>query len=146
MLSTPPLRQHAACAQAPGRYLFVMTLHVLYNGACSLCAPEIEIYRRAAERAGADIAFHDLNTAALTDWGLDADTARQRLHAREGARLLAGVPAFVALWSRLPRWRWLARLVSLPGVRQAAALVYDHLAAPWLYRRSLRQTCALPRA
>lgn len=123
-----------------------MTLHILYNGACSLCAPEIEIYRRAAQRAGADIVFHDLHLSDLTTWGVDADTAQQRFHARDGDTPLSGVDAFVALWSRLPRWRWLARAVAAPGIHALATVTYDRGVAPWLYRRAQRRSCALPNA
>ena len=73
-----------------------MTLHVLYNGAGPICAPEIEHYRRLATRSGADIRFEDLNTTDLGAWGIDADTARRRLHARLDTRQLAGVEAFSA--------------------------------------------------
>ena len=121
-----------------------MTLHVLYNGACSICAPEIDLYRRAAKASGADIVFEDLNTTDLGAWGVTPDTAMRRLHTREGGRMVAGIEAFVALWSRLPRWRWLARIVALPGIRPLATLVYDRVLAPWLYARAQRRTCALP--
>jgi predicted DCC family thiol-disulfide oxidoreductase YuxK len=50
-----------------------------------------------------------------------------------------GVDAFAALWSVLPGWRWLARLVRLPGIGWVAALAYDRIAAPLLYRAHLRR-------
>ena len=113
-----------------------MTLHILYNGACPICSREIALYRRQAERAGADLAFDDLNTADLAVWGVTADQARRRLHAMQDGRRLDGVAAFRALWARLPGWRWLARAIGLPGIRGLAAICYDRIAAPWLYRRS----------
>lgn len=115
-----------------------MTLRVLYNGACPICAREIALYRRLADRHGADIAFDDLNAVDLTRWGLTADQARRRLHARDGAFRLEGLAAFRALWARLPGWRWLARFTGLPGVRGLAHWGYERIAAPWLYRRSCR--------
>ncbi len=119
-----------------------MTLRILYNGACPICAREIAHYRRLAERSGADLCFDDLNAADLAAWGLTADTARRRLHARDGAFRLAGMPAFRALWARLPGWRWLARATALPGLRQATDWGYERIAAPWLYRRPCRaQAC-----
>lgn len=121
-----------------------MTLRILYNGACPICAREIGHYRALTARHGADIAFEDLNTADLAAWGLTADQARRRLHARAGDAPLAGLAAFRALWVRLPGWRWLAHLTGLPGFRQVADWGYERLAAPWLYRRSCRaQGCGL---
>lgn len=119
-----------------------MTLRILYNGACPICSREIAHYRRLSERIGAGIAFDDLNAVDLARWGLTADQARRRLHARDGAFRISGLAAFRALWARLPGWRWLARLTGLPGVRHLADWGYERIAAPWLYRRSCRaQAC-----
>jgi predicted DCC family thiol-disulfide oxidoreductase YuxK len=115
-----------------------MTLRVLYNGACPICAREIAHYRALAARHGADLAFDDLNTTDLAAWGLTPDQAMRRLHARAGSLRLAGLAAFRGLWERLPGWRWLAWLTGLPGIRQAADWSYERIAAPWLYRRSCR--------
>jgi predicted DCC family thiol-disulfide oxidoreductase YuxK len=112
-------------------------LDVLYNDTCPICAREIAQYRKQAERVGAPFGFHALDSAG--DMGLCPDAAAQRLHVRQGGRVLAGVDAFAALWSVLPRWRWLARLVRLPGVGWVAALAYDRIAAPLLYRAHLRR-------
>ena len=117
---------------------------VLYNGDCPICAREIGAYRRRAEKLGAPLAFEDLNRADLADWGLEHEAARRRLHVREDGRVLSGLPAFVALWQRLPGMRWLARLVSLPGVRQVAGAVYEGVLAPALHAldRRRRRSCA----
>ena len=63
----------------------------------------------------------------------------RRLHARHDGRILSGFPAFLLIWQALPRWRWLARLVGLPGLRSLVGIVYDKLAAPILYRLHLRR-------
>jgi predicted DCC family thiol-disulfide oxidoreductase YuxK len=129
----------------PPGYLAFMTrntLRILYNGACPICSREVGLYARQAARSGADIVFDDLNRVDLTPWGVTPDQARRRLHALDGTTRLDGVAAFRALWARLPGWRVLARAVGLPGVRQVTEMVYDRIAAPWLYRRSCRaQTC-----
>jgi len=67
-----------------------MTLRILYNGACPICSREIALYRRQAERAGADLAFDDLNAADLSVWGISADQARRRSAARAAGRPAAG--------------------------------------------------------
>jgi predicted DCC family thiol-disulfide oxidoreductase YuxK len=119
-----------------------MTLRILYNGACPICSREIALYARQAARTGADLAFDDLNSVDLAPWGVTPDQARRRLHAREGDTRLDGVAAFRALWARLPGWRLMAALIGLPGIRHLADLMYDRIAAPWLYRRSCRaQAC-----
>ena len=40
----------------------------------------------------------------------------KRFHVRASdGRVLTGAAAFVEVWARLPRWRWVARAASLPG-------------------------------
>lgn len=121
---------------------------VIYNAACPICAREIDSYRRYCERRALPVAFQDLDRADLGALGLTPEQAARRLHVIEQGTLLAGTPAFLALWSAMPRFRPLARIVALPGLRQIATLVYEGLAAPALYalhrRRVVRQGCAKP--
>ena len=112
---------------------------VLYNDACPVCRAEIRHYARHAEREGLPIAFDDLGSDALAGWGVDADAAARRLHVLHDGRVSSGIPAFLVLWSRMPRYRWLARLVGAPVIRPLAVLVYDRVLAPALYRRHLRR-------
>lgn len=122
---------------------------VLYNGDCPICAREIAHYARAAERSGAPLSFEPVAAADLAGWGLTPEAAVRRLHVRVGGRVVAGLPAFRAVWSALPGWRWLARLTGLPGIRTLAAALYDRVAAPMLHalhrRRVARGLCKVPR-
>ncbi len=97
-----------------------MTLRILYNGNCPICRREISLYRRLAKRHAAPLRFEDLNRVDLGDWDLTPDQARRRLHAIEGYARLHGLAAFRALWSRLPGWRWLARVAAMPVLGGAA--------------------------
>ncbi|WP_424975080.1 thiol-disulfide oxidoreductase DCC family protein [Dinoroseobacter sp. S124A] len=108
---------------------------VLYNKECAVCRFEITQYERYSEDKELTIGFEDLNQTDLNPWGLTQDQAARRLYLRKDGVLLSGVPAFLVLWADMPRYRWLARLVGLPGIRQAACLIYDHVLAPILYHR-----------
>jgi len=117
---------------------------VLYNANCPVCSFEIGHYARYAEAKGLPIRFDDLNSDAREHWGIDADTAARRLYVLHEGELTSGIPAFLVLWARMPRYRWLARVVGLPGVRHVATLTYDHVLAPVIYRWHLRrQRCAV---
>lgn len=95
------------------------TLTVLYDGECPLCRREIAHLRALAQRRDdAGLCFVDV---ARPGDGHAADEAERaallaRFHVqREDGSRLQGAAAFVAMWSRLPGWRWLARLARLPG-------------------------------
>jgi len=118
---------------------------VIYNGACPICSREIGAYKRLAEAQAAPLDFRDLNAADLGRWGLTPDQAARRLYVVQDGALISGVPAFAAIWARIPKLRWLARLVMLPGLRQIAGAVYDLALAPALYalhRRRVRRAAS----
>ncbi len=100
-------------------------LTVLYDGACPLCRREIGVYRGLQPLRSAPVCFADVSDAAVP---LPPGTTREQLLARfhvqrQDGQLLSGARAFLALWSALPGWRWLALAGRLPG-------------AAWLMERS----------
>jgi predicted DCC family thiol-disulfide oxidoreductase YuxK len=112
---------------------------VLFNDQCPVCSFEINHYAAYARREGLAVQFDDLNGPKRAAWGIDADTAAQRLYVLRDGELTSGIPAFLVLWREMPRYRWLARIVGLPGIRQAACALYDHMLAPLIYRWHLRR-------
>jgi predicted DCC family thiol-disulfide oxidoreductase YuxK len=114
---------------------------VPFNASCPVCGFEIGHCARYCRDAGLPIRFDDLNTDARAAWGIDADRAARRLYVVDKGQLTSGIPAFRVLWARMPRDRWLARVVGLPGVRQIAAVACDVVLAPAIcrsHRRRLR--------
>jgi predicted DCC family thiol-disulfide oxidoreductase YuxK len=108
---------------------------VLYNASCPICRREVDHYARISAREDLPIGYHDLGDAEqLADWGMTEKDAAMRLHVRKDGQVFGGIPAFVVLWREIPRMRWLARVVSLPGIHWIACIVYDHILAPVLYR------------
>ncbi len=98
---------------------------VYYDGDCPVCAKEIAFYRRL-DREGR-IAYRDVarDAAPLFGTGLTQAQALNRLHVRDrDGRIISGAAAFRALWAELPGWRWLARLMRLPGATATAELAY----------------------
>lgn len=116
-----------------------METKVLYNGSCPICSREISAYARYVEARALPVRFDDLAATDLEALGLTTEDAARRLHVLRGGELLAGVPAFVALWQEMPRFRWLARLVSFPVIRPVANVVYEWALAPALYAMHRRR-------
>lgn len=113
---------------------------VLYNAECPICSREIDHYARLTHAQALPLRYDDLNDAeVLSTWGVSAEDAARRLHVRKDGQILAGIPAFIVLWESLPRYRWLARLVRLPGVYGLANWTYEWLLAPLLYRRHVKR-------
>jgi predicted DCC family thiol-disulfide oxidoreductase YuxK len=93
-------------------------LTVLYDGACPLCRREISVYQDLkALDPDAAVCYADISDAAVP---LPPGTTRTQLLARfhvqrPDGQLLSGAQAFLALWTALPGWRWLARIGRVPG-------------------------------
>ena len=99
-------------------------LTVLYDGACPLCRWEIGHYQGLKARQA--LCFEDVSRS---DFCPPPETPRAQLLARfhvrrADGRWLSGAAAFVALWARLPGWRWLAWTARLPGVLTLMELGY----------------------
>jgi len=114
-------------------------MKVLFNDECPVCSYEINHYADYARARGLPIQFDDLNGPDRAAWGIDADTAAQRLYVEHDGQLYSGIPAFIVLWRQMPRYRWLARVVALPGIKQLASVTYDYALAPAIYRWHLRR-------
>ncbi len=125
-------------------YICIMTedTRVLYNADCPVCSFEIDHYAKYSEGRALPIRFEDLNCIDMTDWGLSRDKAARRLYVLRGGQMYSGIPAFIVLWQDMPRYRWLARIVSLPGLHWLASKAYDHVLAPLIYQWHLRRQAA----
>lgn len=109
---------------------------VFYDGGCPKCRREMTHYQR---RAGAgDMDWVDINAhpQALAGTGIRWEAAIRRFHfLDESGRWHTGTEGFIALWRRLPGYRWLAVLAALPGIRVLSAAVYAHWADRHFRRR-----------
>lgn len=112
---------------------------VLYNADCPVCNFEIQHYARYSNKQALRIRFEDLNCDDLSAWGVSQEDAARRLYVLKDGRLLSGIPAFLALWQDMPRYRWLAKLVKAPGLYTISVFFYDRIAAPILYRSHVKR-------
>ncbi|MDM3872490.1 DUF393 domain-containing protein [Porticoccus sp. W117] len=108
---------------------------VFYDGQCGLCSKEIAHYQRIAPEG--IFTWRDANCSedALRQLGVSVAGALKLLHAVDNnGRLHIGVDAFILMWAQLKRWRILATLVALPGIRQLVDISYRGF-AKWRFKR-----------
>lgn len=111
----------------------------LYNGDCPVCRTEMAVYEGYAARASLPVAFDDLNRTDLARWGVTKDRAARLLHVLHDGRLHVGFNAFLVLWDQMPRYRWLARVGRVPGIRHLCRWGYAHVVARIIYARHRRR-------
>jgi len=101
-----------------------VSLSVFYDGACPLCQREIAFYQDLATTASVD--FVDIsNSAAPVPVEVSREVLLARFHVQHSdGRIESGARAFLTLWSRLPYWRWVARVGAVPGITALLELMY----------------------
>ena len=112
-----------------------MNVSVYYDGKCSLCAKEIAYYKNIAPEN--TFSWVDITVCAkeLELEGISFSQGLKLLHVRdEAGKFHTGADAFVCMWRKLPRWHYLAYVVSLPGIKQLANFIY-HRFATWRFKR-----------
>ena len=111
------------------------TSRVYYNGDCPVCNAEMTHYAGIASADSLPIRFIDSTSEpeAFVRYGLRAEHLDGRLYHRDPrGHLTSGLDALLEVWTELPRYRWLARSLSLPLLHAAASVTYDLLVAPTL--------------
>jgi predicted DCC family thiol-disulfide oxidoreductase YuxK len=115
-----------------------------FDGGCPLCSKEIAHYRRIDTTEMIHWVDITDDGGALDEAGIDPTDAMRRIHVKEAdGRILIGVPAFVAIWRRLPGYRRLAALVQRLRLVGPLDWVYAHFADWRLRRRCKEGACTL---
>ena len=106
-------------------------LEILYNSECPICDREIEHYKKISSN---DISYVPITIDSLSSWGLNEKQASKKLHARLNGQQFVGVDAFLEIWTRLPYYRLLAKLVKTQPITFFANIIYSLILAPSLYK------------
>ena len=113
-----------------------MMIKVFYDGKCGMCSREIRHYMKISPRETfiwRDIANEPQH---LKEINVSQSYALKRLHViDQDGKIQIGVDAFIAIWRKIPRWRLLAFLCALPGIKFTLGVLYNRF-ADWKFARS----------
>ena len=102
------------------------TPKVYFNNSCGVCRMEINHYKKFNEKLGwIDVTN---NKEAQKETAKSSAELIRRLHVKQGGKIYQGIDAFLIVWSRLPKYRWLYKLVKTPGIYHASYIAYECLA------------------
>jgi len=98
--------------------------NVLYDGSCPLCALEIQQYQKITPNA--PIHWVDVSSPEfIAPLGQTKASLMQRFHViQPNGEMVSGAAAFVSVWEKLPKFRYLAALSKLPGMLSAMEFGY----------------------
>ena len=104
-----------------------MTTKVFYNHSCSICKTEINHYKKITKEEFDFIDITDNHYASVST-NLDKASLLRRMHVIENGTLYSGAKAFLIVWSKIPRYRILYKIFSLPVIFTAFHFMYEVIA------------------
>lgn len=100
-------------------------MKVYYNGSCNICNTEISHYKKNNDH----INFIDISESVDDHIKhLSKKQLFRRMHVYHEGKILSGAESFLILWSKMPNFTWLSKLLSLPLLRQIWYVAYEFLA------------------
>ena len=112
-------------------------MKVYFNNSCKICKSEIDLYKREKiqEIDWVDITNNDL---AEKETSKNSKELLRRLHVKEGEKITQGAKAFLLVWKKIPKYRFLYNFFKLPIIFNLFSLVYE-IVAFFLYLKNKKQ-------
>ena len=108
---------------------------VFYDGKCGVCKKEIEYYIGIAPDGLFNWVDITINKHEIENIGILYVDALKLLHAVDAkGDIYIGVDAFILIWSNIPRWKILAKIVNNFLIRPIANIMYKVFAS-WRFNR-----------
>jgi len=112
-------------------------MKVYFNNSCKICKAEIDLYKKEEieEIDWVDITDNEL---AEQETSKDSKQLLRRLHVKDGEKVIGGAEAFLLLWKKMPKYRFLYKLFKLPIIFNIFSIVYE-IVAYFLYLKNKKQ-------
>ena len=112
-------------------------MKVYFNNSCKICKAEIDLYKK--ERIE-EIDWIDItnNKLAEEETSKDSKQLLRRLHVKDGEKILGGAAAFLLLWKKMPKYKFLYNFFKLPIIFNVFSIVYE-IVAYFLYLKNKKQ-------
>ena len=98
-------------------------MKVYFNNSCKICKAEIDIYKKQKIQ---EIDWVDItNNISAEKETLKSDKELlRRLHIKDNEKVFEGAEAFLLLWKRMPKYRFLYNFFKLPIVFNIFSIIY----------------------
>ena len=112
-------------------------MKVYYNNSCKICKAEIDLYKKENIDGIDWIDITDNHSAELETLKNNKQLLR-RLHVKDGDKIIQGAEAFLVLWEKIPKYRFLYKILKLPIIFNLFSFVYE-IVAFFLYLKNKKQ-------
>ena len=112
-------------------------MKVYFNNSCKICKAEIDLYKKEEidEIDWVDITDNEL---AEQETSKDSKQLLRRLHVKDGEKVIGGAEAFLLLWKKMPKYKFLYKFFKLPIICNIFTIIYE-IVAFFLYLKNKKQ-------
>jgi len=112
-------------------------MKVYYNESCSICRAEINLYKKQNIK---EIEWIDItnNSIAEKETTKDSKTLLRRLHVEENGKIFGGAEAFLLVWKKIPKYKFLYTFLKLPIIFNLFNFFYE-IVAFFLFYKNKKQ-------
>ena len=112
-------------------------MKVYFNNSCKICKAEIDIYKKQKIQEIDWVNITNNISAEKETLKSDKELLR-RLHIKDNEKVFEGAEAFLLLWKRMPKYRFLYNFFKLPIVFNIFSIIYEIIAF-FLYLKNKNQ-------
>ena len=112
-------------------------MKVYFNNSCKICRSEINLYKKENIQ---DIDWIDItnNSDAEKDTFRNDKQLLRRLHVKENDKIIQGAEAFLYIWKKIPKYKFLYKFFKLPIIFIIFKYGYE-MVAFFLYLKNKKQ-------
>ena len=112
-------------------------MKVFYNESCGICRAEINHYKKQKVE---DIEWVDItgNKDAENQTLQDDKSLLRRLHVKDKNQIIIGARAFLLIWKKIPKYKFLYYFFKLPIIFILFSITYEIIAF-FLYLKNKKQ-------
>ena len=112
-------------------------MKVYFNNSCKICKSEIDLYKKE-KIDGIDWIDITNNEQAEKETSKNDRQLLRRLHVKNDEKVLDGAEAFLFVWKKIPRYRFLYKFFKLPIIFTIFKYGYEMIAF-FLYLKNKKQ-------
>ena len=112
-------------------------MKVYFNNSCRICKAEIDLYKKENIK---EINWVDItnNSLAESETSKTNKELLRRLHVKDGEKVFKGAEAFLIVWKKIPKYKFLYNFFRLPIIFNLFSIVYE-IVAFFLYIKNRKQ-------
>jgi len=112
-------------------------MKVYFNNSCKICKSEIDLYKKE-KISGIDWIDITDNEQAEKETSKNDKQLLRRLHVKDDEKVLEGAEAFLFVWKKIPKYRFLYKFFKLPIIFTIFNYGYE-IIAYFLYLKNKKQ-------